>query len=52
MHFAVACKRFFGLKEGQKVTEFVTEIKDLSQKDKEELAPFLSKELNEEVDIT
>ncbi len=43
--FAVACKKYFGLLPGQKVGEFVREIKDLTDDDRREMAPLLSAEL-------
>lgn len=50
MKFIVACKKFFGLKEDQKLGQFVSEIKKLTTEDKKELAPLLGKELKEEVE--
>lgn len=35
--FAVRCKAFFGLKEGQTLGEFAAEIRSITPKDKEEL---------------
>jgi len=29
MKFVVACRKFFGLKEGQKLQDFVSEVKKL-----------------------
>ena len=43
--FVVACKRYFGLKSGQKMSEFAAELKALTPKDREEMAPQLSKAL-------
>ena len=51
MGFAVACKRFFGLKAGEKVGEFAQEIKSLTLQDRMELAQLLSKELNVDVSL-
>ena len=51
MGFAVACKRFFGLRAGEKVGEFVHEIKSLTLQDRIELAPLLSKELDVDVSL-
>ena len=42
---AVACKRFFGLKENQTLMEFASEIRKLSQEEKEWFAAELTKEL-------
>lgn len=36
--FVAACKNFFGLKEGQSLTEFGQELKALSHEDKMEIA--------------
>ena len=47
--FMAACKRFFGFKEGQGLTDFGAEIKAVSDKDRLELAPLLSKALGVEV---
>jgi len=35
--FAGACKKFFGLKEGETLAEFVGELKALTAEDKEEM---------------
>lgn len=43
--FMAACKRFFGFKEGQTLSEFGAEIKAVSDKDRKELAPMLSEAL-------
>jgi hypothetical protein len=47
--FAAAVKRFFGLKEGQKIGELAAELKQLTPKDRADLAPELSKALGVEV---
>jgi hypothetical protein len=49
--FTVACKRFFGYKQGQDIRAFAEELKQLTPEDKEELRPLLAKELGEEVEI-
>lgn len=33
--FAKACKEYFGFKPGQSLPEFMTELKELDQKDRE-----------------
>ncbi len=38
MGFVSACKEFFGLKEGQTLTQFAAELKALTPKDKAELS--------------
>ena len=35
--FVARCREFFGLKEGQKLTEFATELRALTHKDKLDL---------------
>lgn len=35
--FAGACKKFFGLKDGQTLAEFVGELKQLTDEDKAEM---------------
>lgn len=42
-------KRYFGLKEGQKLGEFATELKALSPEAKKELAEAAAKELGVEI---
>ena len=37
MSFIVACKKFFGMKIGQSLTDFANEIKAISDKEKAEL---------------
>ena len=50
MKFIVACKRFFGLKEDQKLGQFVKEVKELTPEDKLELKPLLEKELGDKIE--
>lgn len=38
MTFIAACKQFFGFKPGQTLSEFGKEIRDLTAKDREEIA--------------
>lgn len=38
MTFIAACKTFFGFKEGQSLTDFGKEIRDLTPADREEIA--------------
>ena len=47
MTFTVACKVFFG----QRLLDFAKEIRLLTPKDKQELAPLLSKKLKTEVTL-
>jgi hypothetical protein len=47
--FVVACKEYFGLKSGQTLMEFKKECDSLTDADKRELAPLLSKVVGEEV---
>lgn len=35
--FAVACKEFFGFREGQKLGDFMHELKQLTDKDRADL---------------
>lgn len=49
--FAAAAKRFFGLKDGQSLLQFAQELKGLTQKDKEELAPLLAEALGCPVEL-
>jgi hypothetical protein len=49
--FPVAAKTFFGLREGQRLSDFVQELKALKPQDKAELAPLLAAELGEEVEV-
>ena len=48
--FIVACKKFFGFKPGQTLREFKTEVKELTQADRDELAPLLAQALGEPVE--
>jgi len=50
--FAVAYKKYFELLPDQKLGQFIAELKNLTQKDREELAPLLAKELGIEVTLT
>jgi hypothetical protein len=47
--FIIACKRFFGLKPGQGLTDFNQEVKALTPKDRGELSEMLAVELGEPV---
>ena len=47
--FAVACKRYFGIKEGELLGGFVKELKALTPEDKGWFAQELTKELGVEV---
>lgn len=47
--FIVACKEFFGFKEGQTLMEFKAEVAELHPKDRTELASLLSVQLGVEV---
>ena len=49
MSITIAMKRYFGYKQGDKLSDFAKEVRQLTQKDRIELAPLLSKELGEEV---
>jgi hypothetical protein len=48
--FVMACKKYFGYKPGQGLKEFGEEVKELSQADREEMAPALAKLLDRKVD--
>lgn len=37
MSFIAACKDYFGMKEGQTLSDFMTEIKALTTQDREDL---------------
>ena len=52
MGFTKAARDYFGLKEGQKLTDFAAELKQLSYEDKVELAPLLSEELGLTVTVS
>ncbi len=43
--FTKATKEFFGLKDGETLTEFVGELKQLTPEDKAEMAPQLAEAL-------
>lgn len=47
MNFMMACKKFFGMKEGQSLSQFTAEVRELSEKDKKELAELLTQKLHE-----
>ena len=49
--FTVACKKYFGKKDGQTLLGFAQEIRLLTPEDKTELIPLLSKELGQEVEL-
>ena len=49
MTFMAACRKYFGFKDGQTLTEFSKEVKELSAEDHAEMAEGLSKELGETV---
>ena len=49
LRFAVACKKYFGLLEGQPFAQFTAELKKLTPEDRKELAAELTKELQDEV---
>jgi hypothetical protein len=51
MSFVIACRNYFGIKERQTLLEFSEELKQLTKKDREELAPLLSQVLGEEVTV-
>lgn len=46
---AVILKKYFGLKDGQKLQEFAAEIRELTPEDKEELVRLAAEELGVEV---
>jgi len=48
----VACKKYFGMKEGQKLSDFGQEVKSLTTESREEIAQALSEILGEEVTDT
>jgi len=49
MSFIIAAKKFFGTRTGQSLNEFAAEVRELTQEDREEMAPLLSKALGDEV---
>jgi len=49
MSISVACKKFFGQKEGQTLMQFAEEVRKLTPQDKVEMAGMLSTELGVEV---
>ena len=50
MTFAVACKKFFGAKEGQGLSAFLAELRRLSPQDIEEIKVELEKHFGEPVE--
>ena len=49
MSFVMAARKYFGQKTGQTLAEFSAELKLLTDQDKLDLAPMLSKALGEDV---
>jgi len=49
--FVVACKKFFGTKEGQGLAAFLAEIRQLSPQDIEEIREELERHFGEPVEI-
>jgi hypothetical protein len=47
--FVIACKRFFGIREGESLMDFNTEVKALTNADRAEMAPLLGAALGCEV---
>jgi hypothetical protein len=47
--FIVAAKTYFGLKDGQSLTEFKKECDQLTERDCAELAPLLAAAIGEEI---
>lgn len=43
--FMAACRRFFGMKPGQTLTQFAEEVRGLTEEDRKELAPLMSEAL-------
>lgn len=39
--FVIACRQFFGQKQGQGLAEFQAEVKELTEKDREDMRPGL-----------
>jgi hypothetical protein len=52
MSFVAACSKFFGKKPDQTFASFLAEIKQLTDKDRTDMAPLLSVELGEDVSPT
>lgn len=50
MTFTMALKKFFGLKSGEGLSEFVAEVRALTPTDRLELTQLLEKELGESID--
>lgn len=47
MKYPMACKLFFGVKQGQSLGEFMSEIRSVPEKDKIELCEMLTVKLHE-----
>lgn len=52
MGFVPACKEFFGFAPGQSLMQFRDDVNCLTDADREELAPLLSKEIGRPVTTT
>ena len=52
MGFIVACSKFFGIRPGQSLLQFAAEVRQLTDKDKDDLQPLLEKELDVEITRT
>jgi hypothetical protein len=50
MKFIVACQKFFGKKEGQTIQDFITETRQLSEKDRRDLIPELEAALGVKIE--
>lgn len=50
--FTKAAKDYFGLKDGQKVADFAAELRDLTEKDRVDLAEGLADETGTAVEVT
>lgn len=48
MGFTIASRKFFGLKDGETLNEFIAEVRALTDKDREEMAPLIAKEIGVE----
>ncbi len=51
MGFATACSKYFGRLPGQTTGEFAEELRALTPEDREEMAPLLSEELGQPIDV-
>ncbi len=47
--FTIACKKFFGQKQGESLADFATELKALTDDDRAEMRTQLQEALGEEV---